>query len=101
MRINFETRRPQSLAARVAGTVLAVLAIGVALMFSVAIFAALALAALSFWGWFWWKTRALRRTMREETRAQEFGKPGGKAPGRADVIEGEAVRVDEDRQLPE
>jgi hypothetical protein len=97
MRINFDLpHQPRSLAARIAGAVFAVFAIGVALMFSVVIFAGLALAALSFWGWFWWKTRALRRRVREEMRAQGFGTPDG-----ADVIEGEAVRVDEDRRLLE
>jgi high-affinity Fe2+/Pb2+ permease len=100
MRINFDLpRAPKSLAARIAGAVFAVFAIGAALMFSVVIFAALALAALVFWGGFWWKTRALRRAMREEMRTQGFGTPpGGKTPGSADIIEGEAVRVDEDRE---
>jgi Flp pilus assembly protein TadB len=97
MRINFDSRRPpRSLVARIAGVVLAVLAIGAALMFSVVILAGLALAGLTFWGWFWWKTRALRRTMREQMRAR-----GCETPNRADVIEGEAVRVDEDRKLLE
>jgi hypothetical protein len=100
MRINFDLpHRPRSLAARIAGAVFAVFAIGAALMFSVVIFAGLALAALLFWGWFWWKTRALRRRVREEMRAQgpadDRSRPGG------NVIEGEAVRVDEDRRLLE
>jgi plastocyanin domain-containing protein len=99
MRIHFDA--PQSLAARIVAGVLAVLAAGAALMFSVVILAGLALAGLAFWGYFWWKTRALRRTAREPMRAQGFGTPGGKTPGGADVIEGEAVRVNEDRQLPE
>jgi hypothetical protein len=99
MRINFDPRRPpQSLAARIAGVALAALAIGAALMFSVVILAGLTLAGLAFWGWFWWKTRALRRTMREPMRARGHGTPGRRPPGGADVIEGEAVRVDEDRQ---
>jgi hypothetical protein len=103
MRINFDLpRAPKSLAARIAGAVFAVFAIGAALMFSVVIFAVLALAGLVLWGWFRWKTRALRRRVKEEMRAQGFGTPpGGKAPGGADVIEGEAVRVDEDRELLE
>jgi hypothetical protein len=95
MRINFDSRRPsRSLAARIAGAVFAVLAIGAALMFSVVIFAVLVLAGLAFWGWFRWKTRALRRTM----RAREFETPRERRPGGADVIEGEAIRVDEERR---
>ncbi|MDR2112609.1 MAG: hypothetical protein LBQ62_05860, partial [Candidatus Accumulibacter sp.] len=61
MRINFEPPgRPQGLVARIVGAVFAVVAFGVAMMFSVVLFALLALAALLFWGYFWWKTRALR-----------------------------------------
>jgi Flp pilus assembly protein TadB len=103
MRINFETPgRPQSLVARIVAAVLATLAFGAAMMFSVLVFAFLALAALVFGGYFWWKTRALRRAMREQMRGQGFEEaPDGDTPGRdarsANVIEGEAVRVDEDR----
>ena len=38
--------------------------------------------ALAVWGFFWWKTRKLRREMREN-------RPGG------NVIEGEVIVVDE------
>jgi cytochrome oxidase Cu insertion factor (SCO1/SenC/PrrC family) len=77
--------------------VFAVVAFGVAMMFSVVLFALLALAALLFWGYFWWKTRALRQAMREQARAQGFQAPGGDTPRKTTVIDGEAVRVDEDR----
>ncbi|MDR3221511.1 MAG: hypothetical protein LBU46_05825 [Candidatus Accumulibacter sp.] len=102
MLINFNApgTPPRSLAARIVGAVFAVLAIGAAMMFSVVLFAGLALAALALWGYLWWKTRALRRTLREEMRAQGFATPNDdfphRATGGANVIEGEAVRVEEE-----
>ncbi|RLJ62666.1 hypothetical protein [Sulfurisoma sediminicola] len=62
----------------VAGAALLVLGV----MFSVVLLAVLAVAGLAAWGYFWWKTRKLRRTLRERP-------PGGQ------VIEGEAVIVEE------
>jgi hypothetical protein len=101
MPINFDAPGPaRSLAARVASAVFMALAFGLALMFSVVVCAGLALAALAFWGWWRWRTRALRRAMRE--RPEEFGSPFDGAPGtireEGDVIDGEAVRVDEERK---
>jgi hypothetical protein len=104
MRISFEPlgRPPRSLAARIAAAVLGVFAFGLAMMFSALIFAGLALAGLTLWAYFWWKTRALRRTMREEMRAPGFGTPADERwsrTGGANVIEGEAVRVMDEERL--
>ena len=54
----------------------------VAFMFSLLVFAILAIVGVLVWGYLWWKTRELRRQMREQP-------PGGR------VIEGEAIRDDE------
>jgi len=54
----------------------------VAFMFSLLVFAILVTVGLLVWGYLWWKTRELRRQMRERP-------PGGR------VIEGEAIRDDE------
>ena len=83
------------------------LLLGVALMFSLVFFVVLAVAGLLFWLYFWWKTRALRRQMREQMSAQgqpsevDFGSPVGPESGDGEIIEGEATRViDEKSQLP-
>ncbi len=55
-----------------------------AFMFSLVIFAALAVIALLAGSYLWWKTRALRRQMRERPR-------GGR------IIEGEVIRDSESR----
>ncbi len=53
----------------------------VGLMFSLLILAVAAIVAMAILGYLWWKTRELRRQMREHP-------PGGR------VIEGEAIRDD-------
>lgn len=55
--------------------------IGVAFMASVLVFAVAVVAGLIGWGYLWWKTRDLRKRMREQS-----------SPHRGDVIEGEVVR---------
>lgn len=76
-------------AALLAGGVILVLAV----MFSLVALAVLAIGGTAFAGWLWWKTRAVRRAMRD----------GAATTGRRDdqVIEGEFVRetADNDRLL--
>lgn len=79
------------LLARALAFVLAAAFLVVAVMFSLVALAAVAVIVAVFAGRIWWKTRALRKTMRERAAAgRPF--PGGE-PG--DIIEGEAVRTDE------
>lgn len=91
----------QSLLARIIGGVIGVIALIGAFMFSAVVFVAVAIVALAFWGWFWWKTRALRRQMQEQMNEQ-MREPMRESPFRSpadesDVIDGEAVRVDDER----
>ena len=79
-------------AGAVAGAALVVLG----LAFSVVFLAVAAVAGLGVWGHVAWKTRALRRELREGLR--DGTAVGGRGPldarGRSgDVIEGEAVKV--------
>ena len=53
-----------------------------AFTFSLLVLAILAIVGVLVWGYLWWKTRDLRRQIREQP-------PGGR------VIEGEAIRDDE------
>lgn len=78
----------QKLFAFVVGTILLVFG----LMFSVVVLAGLVAAGLAVWAYLWWKTRDLRRAMREAPVAR---RPGG------DIIEGEAVVVEESRAAVE
>ncbi len=70
----------------IAGAIL--LALGV--MFSLVLVAAIAVVGLAFGAWFFWKTRHLRKALRE-AQAMRTPTPDG------DVIEGEAVVVEDYR----
>lgn len=72
--------------ALVAGAILLLLGF----MFSLILVAFIAIAGLAAWSYFWWKTRGVRRAMREQA-------PVRGNDGRGQVIEGEAVVVEEFR----
>ena len=70
--------------------------LGVALMFSMAFFVVLAIAALVFWGYLWWKTRVLRQQIQEQMREfQKFDSHFRDPAEDANIIDGEAPRLDE------
>lgn len=66
------------------------------LMFSVLLFAFIVVAGLLAFGYLWWKTRALRRQMRQQFREQATGgAAGGEFTGEVftgEIIEGEVIR---------
>ena len=78
-----------------------------AFMFSLVFFAIIAVAGALIWGYFLWKTRAIRAHMRQQMEQQARGQgpvstPPASAPASGEIIEGEAVRVVEERnRLPE
>jgi hypothetical protein len=67
----------------VVGVILLVLG----LMFSVVVLIGVVVVGVMVWGYLWWKTREIRRVMRQAA----VDVPNG------DVIDGEAVVVDESR----
>ena len=101
MSINFNSRgrRPQGPLAQLLTVIGGALVLGAAFMFSLVFFAVLAIAGLIFWLYFLWKTRALRRQMREQMDVQMDAQASGpaSAPASGDIIEGEAVRVVDER----
>lgn len=88
-------RPPQSLAGRIVAFILTGALLVLAFMFSLVALAVAAVGGLIFAGWFWWKTRALRKAMRAAAPVGAAGPvPGG------DFIDGECVReVADDRLL--
>ena len=101
MSINFNSRgrQPKGLIAQLLTVIGGALVLGAAFMFSLVFFAVLAIAGLIFWLYFMWKTRALRRQMREQMDVQMDAQASGpaSAPASGDIIEGEAVRVVDER----
>lgn len=64
---------------KVGAVIVGVVFFAVVLMFSVVLFAVALTAGAAAWAYFWWKTRAVRKAMRDHP-------PGGM------VIEGEVIR---------
>lgn len=102
MNINFNPGKPpQNLLVRILTVIVGALALGLTLMFSLVVFAVIAVAGLVFALVFWWKTRAIREQMRaqmNEQMRQQQGEakrePAGFESGASgEIIEGEAVRV--------
>ncbi len=75
--------QPPSLLQKIVAVLATVALFAVALMFSVVLFAVVVTVGGAAWGYLWWKTRALRRQMRE--------RPPGSGGGGL-VIEGEVIR---------
>ncbi len=111
MNTNFDpSKQPKGIVAQVLTVVASVVLLGAAFMFSLVFFAVIAVAGLILWIYFWWKTRAIRAHIRQQMDEQASGQPRGpdfkpeasKAGSEGDVIEGEAVRVaDEKNRFPE
>ena len=103
MNINFNTsdRQPKGVVARVLTLIVGLVVLVAAFMFSLVFFAVVAVAGLLFWMYFMWKTRTVRQQMREQINAQmstQSNKPQAPDPDSGgEVIEGEAVRVVEER----
>jgi hypothetical protein len=83
--------------AKMALAVGGVLVLAAGIVFSVAAFAVALVAGTAALGWIAWKTRALRRAVRDEIAAQRAaGLDRGAPHGR--VIEGEAVSIPDERR---
>lgn len=74
---------PPTLMQKVVGVVVTIVVVGLALMFSVLLFAVVVSVGVVAWGYLWWRTRELRKQMREHQRQQPSG---------GVVIEGEVIR---------
>ncbi len=60
-------------------------------MFSVVVLAVVAVLGVIGFGYFWWKTRALRKAMRERSPAAVFDEEAVIIDGEARVVEGELL----------
>ncbi len=98
---------------RAGAVVVTLVVFALAMTFSVVLFAVVATLGLLIWGWVWWKTRELRKVMREhaakharaarEAEARGAGAgPGRSRPDTGIVLEGEVIREvpDDDPHRP-
>ena len=108
MSINFNraARKPKGPLEQALTVILGVIVIGLSLMFSLVLFAVVAILGLIFVLYFWWKTRELRKQLRNQSAAQ-MSSPTSRAPAAETsidggaVIEGEAVRVTDPEAPPD
>lgn len=99
MNTNFDpsSRQPKGPFAQALTLIIGVIVLGLSLMFSLVVFAVIAVLGLVVGVYFWWKTRAIRTQLRQQMQEPMRGQGGPRTevPEPGDVIEGEAVRVDE------
>lgn len=76
---------PKSLAGKLVSLILGAAFLVLAFMFSLVALAVVALGGIAIWGWLWWKTRAIRKQMREQPPMEASVDDGY-------IIEGEVVR---------
>lgn len=94
------THRAGSLLAKATGLVLGAAMLAVAFVFSIAFFVFILAAGLVVGGYLWWKTRDLRRQLREQMRQQSAlhaARDDRDPPASGDVIEGVVLSKSETR----
>lgn len=79
---------------KLAASVVTVAMVGLALMFSAVLFAIIVVAGAIAWAYLWWKTRELRKQMRDFPPREVMRE---KRMSDGNVFEGEAVRVVDSR----
>jgi len=88
-------RAPQGIAGKLLTALFSVGLLVLGVMFSLVALAVAAVIGLLFAGWFWWKTRALRKAMREAAPAATTASRAANG----DIIDGECVRETPSREL--
>lgn len=83
-------RRPPGLLAKIISFLLAAGMLVLGFMFSLVALIVVAVVGLGLGLWIWWKTRALRKLIREQAPMNR-----DMPPAKGDIIEGEAVREHE------
>ena len=90
--------QPPSLLGKILAFVVGTGVLVLAFMFSLVALAVVAVGGLLVWGWLWWKTRAIRQQIREQSAAQG---PMTTDFNDGQIIEGEVIRESETTSRPE
>lgn len=88
------TTKSPSLLGKVAKIAVTVVLIGLALMFSALLLLAILIVGALAWGYVWWRTRDLRKQMRQYRPSDDVVAEGEVVKG--EVIEGEVIRSEVD-----
>ena len=84
--------QPQSLVGKLLTLVLGAAFLVLAFMFSLLALAVVAVGGLMLWAWLWWKTRAVRKQLREQGQAAANRRPDDVFHEGGYIIEGEVIR---------
>ncbi len=82
--------KPPSLLRKLAALIVTATVIGLALMFSVVVVSIIVVVGAIAWAYLWWKTRELRKQMRDFTPPETEQE---QKMGDEEVFEGEVIRV--------
>ena len=95
-------RQPPSLISKILAFVVGAGFLVLAFMFSLVALVVIVVVGLGVWGWLWWKTRAVRKQMREQM-AEQMNNPAAAASATRDgfIIEGEVIREESSPTRPE
>lgn len=78
--------------AKIVAFLLSAIFLTLAFMFSLVALGVVAVLGIGLGGWLWWKTRALRKQMRQAEASLRSGHAATTAAGGSTIIEGEFVR---------
>ena len=96
--ITYTTAKPPGLLGKIAVAALTVALAGVALMFSAVLLTGILIVGVLGSGWLWWKTREVRRQMRQMHETMQDFQARSTSAARevftGEVIEGEVIRVE-------
>lgn len=88
----FKQGTPSGPLAKVVAFLLSATFLVLAFMFSLVALAVVAVVGVALGGWLWWKTRAMRKQMKEMREAAQQMGEGGPTHNNDQVIEGEFIR---------
>lgn len=94
-RLHQKPSQPAGLLQKIGAIIATVVIFGLALTFSVMFFAVVLAAGVVIWGYVWWRTRELRKVMREaQAQAARGGARSdtGRDTASGLIIEGEVIR---------
>jgi uncharacterized protein HemX len=96
-------RQPPSLISKILAFILGAGFLVLAFMFSLVALAVIVVVGLGVWGWLWWKTRAVRKQMREQMGEQMRNPAASATSASRDgyIIEGEVIREESSPTRPE
>jgi ABC-type bacteriocin/lantibiotic exporter with double-glycine peptidase domain len=81
---------------KILALLITVAVLALVLMFSAVLLVVVVVVGTLAWGWLWWKTRALRKHLREAMR-QGVAREAKMQASNDDVFEGEVIRVVESK----